>query len=200
MPSSADNLIREAIQAHRSGNNSEARNLLLQAVEVDENSEQAWLWLSAVVDTPEDQQTCLENVLTINPNNQKAQQGLRILREKMNAAPPPAPPKPSTSPLNALPELPDDDDPFANVSFTPSPDENPAFVAPSTDSGLNDDDDEDLPDVSSWGILETRSASANQPRNEPTSADYNDWISNLNIGSGDAQNSFGIDPEPAPGK
>jgi hypothetical protein len=97
-----------------------------------------------------------------------------------------------------LPDLPDDDDPFANVSFTPSPDENPVFVTPSASSGADEDED-DLPDVAAWGVLETSSISAQRPRNELTPSDYNDWIDNLNIGAGDAKSAFGAEPEPASG-
>lgn len=58
------------------GNKELARDLLLKVVEVDENIEEAWLWLSGAVDDPEDQQTALENVLAINPDNPYARRGL----------------------------------------------------------------------------------------------------------------------------
>jgi hypothetical protein len=57
----------------------EARALLEKAIELDEMNEDAWLWLSAVVTTPEEQRTCLENVLVINPENKNARQGLQML-------------------------------------------------------------------------------------------------------------------------
>ncbi len=197
MASNVDNLIREGIQAHRNGDIAEARNLLMKAVEIDDHSEQAWLWLSAVVDSSEEQQTCLENVLVINPNNEKAQQGLRILRDKSVDIPPPEPAKEQS---NLLPEFPEaDEDPFANVSFTPAPDESPAFATPTTsfDDETDADEDDELPDVSSWGVLETSSASALRPPDEPGPAEYNDWIDNLNIGSGNASEAFGTAADPA---
>jgi hypothetical protein len=46
-------------------------------LEIDQYNEQAWLWLSAVVETPEEQRTCLDNVLTINPNSERAKTGHR---------------------------------------------------------------------------------------------------------------------------
>jgi hypothetical protein len=177
MSSNADSLVRDAISAYRAGKKDQARNLLLQAVGIDERHEQGWLWLSAVVDTPEDQITCLENVLTINPNNEKAKQGIQLLTAQ-TASKPAASPSPQSEP--------EDEDPFANVSFTSSP--QPA----SPPSAPSDDDEDELPDTSSWGTLETSSASAMRPKNELSPDDYNDWISGLNIGSNDAPEAFGL--------
>jgi len=77
--SNVDAMVRAGVDAYRAGNKAEARTLLERAIEVDSYSETAWLWLSAVVDTPEEQQTCLENVLVINPENTRARQGLKSL-------------------------------------------------------------------------------------------------------------------------
>lgn len=79
MSSNVDAMVRAGVNAYRAGNKAEARTLLERAIEVDSYSETAWLWLSAVVDTPEEQQTCLENVLVINPENDRARQGLKSL-------------------------------------------------------------------------------------------------------------------------
>lgn len=90
-----EGMIREAIRAYRAGNKPEARKLLEKATELDAYNEQAWMWLSAVVETPEDQRVCLENVLIINPNNDNAKRGLAML-SGASSAPPPAqasPPK-----------------------------------------------------------------------------------------------------------
>ena len=53
--------------------------LARKAVELDPYSEMAWLWLSAVVESKEEQQTCLQNVLVVNPENERARQGLESL-------------------------------------------------------------------------------------------------------------------------
>ena len=53
--------------------------MLLLAIELDDHDEQAWLWLSSVVESPADKRVCLENVLAINPDNRAAQKGLRWL-------------------------------------------------------------------------------------------------------------------------
>ncbi len=182
MASSADSMVRDAIKAYHAGSPEEARNLLFKAVEVDEANEQAWLWLSAVVEADADKQTCLENVLTINPNNEKAKQGLRILRDKASAA---AAPPPQSSPLLA------EDDPFANVSFTQPNTSTSEMAAASPFSADDDDEDEELPTGVAWGSIETSSASATPPRAEPGPDEYEDWISNLNIGGNEAQETFG---------
>lgn len=77
-----DDLLLRGIAAARAGRRSEARALLLQMVEQDERNEQAWLWLSGVMDDPEDVRTCLENVLELNPNNARARQGLEWLNAR----------------------------------------------------------------------------------------------------------------------
>ncbi|MBN1137598.1 MAG: hypothetical protein JXM73_13505 [Anaerolineae bacterium] len=72
-------LLRDGISAARAGQKERARELLLRVIEQNERSEPAWLWLSGIVDDPEEQRICLENVLAINPNNAAAQAGLRFL-------------------------------------------------------------------------------------------------------------------------
>src|SRR6185369_15363450 len=86
MPANVDGMVREGISAYRAGRKDEARALLLRAVEIDQFNEQAWLWLSAVVESVDEQRTCLENVLTINPGNDRAKQGMQMLTQK--SAPP----------------------------------------------------------------------------------------------------------------
>ena len=68
----------------RAGQRAEAYNLLLDVVELDQHNEQAWLWLSAVTDNLEDQRICLENVLTINPDNSVARERLAVLASDGN--------------------------------------------------------------------------------------------------------------------
>lgn len=91
-------LLYEGALAVSQGRRAEAQILLMQALELDEHNEQAWLWLSGAVEQPADQEIALENVLALNPNNAAAQEGLRVLRSQIsiaNATPaewqPPAP-------------------------------------------------------------------------------------------------------------
>jgi hypothetical protein len=68
---------------------------------MDDQNETAWLWLSACVDSVEEQRICLENVLLLNPNNAKARRGLDALSGQSGStsqsasqpsSPPPTPP------------------------------------------------------------------------------------------------------------
>ncbi len=98
-------------QALKEGRRDEARTLLMQVLERDEQNEQAWLWLSGAVDDPADQQIALENVLAINPANHAAQEGLRWLQRQ--TAGPVSPPAPTGAASNAEwtppPPMTDDD-------------------------------------------------------------------------------------------
>jgi hypothetical protein len=99
--------LRRGIAAAKAGDIDRACELLLQVVEVDEYNEQAWLWLSSVVESDADREVCLDNVLAINPDNKLAKMGLVHLHEKMAQRPvpierepqPPPAPEPSPSPV-----------------------------------------------------------------------------------------------------
>jgi tetratricopeptide (TPR) repeat protein len=76
----ADSLLRDGIAAAKAGERERARELLMQVVELDEGQASAWLWLSGVVDGLEDREVCLENVLTLDPDNAAARKGLDWVR------------------------------------------------------------------------------------------------------------------------
>jgi len=78
MPDTSD-LLQQGIAYAKAGHREETRDILLQVVELDEQNESAWLWLSGVVDSDDDKAVALENVLALNPNNEWARRGLRIL-------------------------------------------------------------------------------------------------------------------------
>jgi hypothetical protein len=71
----------DAINAIRLGHKDEGRQLLEELLEAEENNEQIWFWLSTVVDTDDDREICLENVLALNPNHLTAKQALDAVRE-----------------------------------------------------------------------------------------------------------------------
>jgi hypothetical protein len=73
-------VLEDAIDAIRAGDREEGRQILEEILETDESNEDVWLWLSSVVDTDEDREICLENVLALNPDNVVAQKGLEALR------------------------------------------------------------------------------------------------------------------------
>ncbi len=77
--SESDLLYRQGVAALRDGDTVTARAKLMQAVRLDRTHEQAWMWLSAVVETDEEKITCLQNALTLNPGNDAARRGLEKL-------------------------------------------------------------------------------------------------------------------------
>ena len=79
-------LLRQGIAAAKTGQKETARNLLTRVVEQDEHNLTAWLWLADAVDSLDDKQVCLENVLTLDPENQAARKGLDWVREQRAAA------------------------------------------------------------------------------------------------------------------
>jgi tetratricopeptide (TPR) repeat protein len=108
-----DRTLRQGIAAARAGHKARARELLFQVIARDEEIEAAWLWLSGVVDDPQERQVCLENVLALDPANVAARAGLRWLAEQglipsADQAPTPAPrdpqaPTPLPTPVPAEP-------------------------------------------------------------------------------------------------
>jgi tetratricopeptide (TPR) repeat protein len=75
-----DDTLREGIAAARAGQRERARDLLMQIVEKNEENVLAWLWLSGVVDSLDDREICLENVLALDPSNDAARKGLAWVR------------------------------------------------------------------------------------------------------------------------
>ncbi len=174
MPANVDGMVREGISALRSGRKEEARTLLLRAVENDQYHEEAWLWLSAVVDTPEEQRTCLENVLAINPNNEKAKQGLSVLNQKLGSA------KSGSSAS---------EDPFATVNFSSNTPPPAKAVPPKKIT-------DEFPTSIEWeaDAPPTSSSSSSRRVKEPSPDDLDNWVSNLNLGtSKGASNIFSPD-------
>jgi len=79
---SSTEALQKAILAVRAGRKVEARDLLIMVVENDPRNEMAWMWLSGLVDSLEDQIIACENVLTINPANEKVRVYLMELQKK----------------------------------------------------------------------------------------------------------------------
>ncbi|MBN1201213.1 MAG: hypothetical protein JXJ20_05090 [Anaerolineae bacterium] len=75
----AKQLLQQGIAAARSGRPDVARELLQQAVRFDPQNETTWLWLSSVARDDKERTFCLRQLLSINPNNEYAQKGLRAL-------------------------------------------------------------------------------------------------------------------------
>lgn len=78
--------MQEALQAEVAGDRLRARELLLQVVAADETNVAAWWELGQVVEAPEDQEICLENVLALEPDHAAARQALADIRRVREAA------------------------------------------------------------------------------------------------------------------
>lgn len=74
IPESTDfqKLMHKGISAAKNGDRAEARNFLTQATELDSLSEEAWMWLASISEYPEELVAFLNNVLTVNPGNERA--------------------------------------------------------------------------------------------------------------------------------
>lgn len=71
--------------AAKAGRLEEARFRLLDVVEQDQTNETAWYWLYQAFERKDDQRTCLENLIILNPDNLWAKQELLNLLEAMPA-------------------------------------------------------------------------------------------------------------------
>ena len=65
-------LLAEGIKAAQAGSRAKARAALLRVVELEPQSESAWLWLASISEYPEELLVFLHKVLAINPENQRA--------------------------------------------------------------------------------------------------------------------------------
>ena len=72
-----DLMLKEGITAAKAGNKALAYPLLLEATKRDPESELAWLWLAGVSKSPQEAQEYLRKALVINPDNKRAQAGLK---------------------------------------------------------------------------------------------------------------------------
>jgi hypothetical protein len=72
----SQNLLRMGIQAAQSGNKATARQILTQVTDQDPRNELAWIWRASVAETNDERRTCLQQVLEINPRNERAKQAL----------------------------------------------------------------------------------------------------------------------------
>ena len=75
----SEDLLRQALQAARSGRELTARDLFQDVVRIDPDNELAWIWLSGLLDPLEDRITACERVLSINPGNQQ----IRVYKDRL---------------------------------------------------------------------------------------------------------------------
>ncbi len=86
LPKDPGDAARDGIMAARIGNRDQALVLLLQAVEQEPRSEEAWLWLARLVETEAQRIECLRRVLDIDPDNHAAQADLARLTNPNSAS------------------------------------------------------------------------------------------------------------------
>jgi tetratricopeptide (TPR) repeat protein len=96
----AARLFERGVAAARGGQRRIAASLLSRAVQFDPRHEQAWLWLSGVIDDPNEIAFCLRSVLNINPGNDRARQGLVWLEQRALVS------DPSAAPAMAISQVP----------------------------------------------------------------------------------------------
>jgi tetratricopeptide (TPR) repeat protein len=111
-----EELYVSGIASAKAGNYRLAQAFFKKVVRTDPRHEGAWLWLSEVLEDPDDIAYCLETVLAINPNNEKARVGLDVVRDHRDKSG--IPPKPKE--WSPLAELRDMDLPTI-LAQTPSP-------------------------------------------------------------------------------
>ena len=114
--------LTEGIAKAKAGERELARELLLRVVERDEHNAQAWLWISGVVESQEDQRVALENVLAIEPENVMARAGLDWL-DQHSPAPARSTAAPETQPIGGKAS----DVPTVSDTAPGSPDVEPAL-------------------------------------------------------------------------
>lgn len=209
----ADVMFTQAVRAYKSGQKDEARGILMEIVAEYEHHEQAWLLLSGLVETLDEQQICLENVVAINPGNDKALKGLDVINRKIAARdgqPPHSPPTPPVAPTGA--EFTPADDPFANAPWaSPPPPQQPNFGTPGQANDIFDSwapfnadappaDPFGSPSSSvDWSSSDSQAAYGSGKQVElPSNQEYDDWVQGLNLGGGAAAAPNNPFPDEAP--
>lgn len=97
----ADQALAAGIQAAQAGNKKLAHRILTKVTELDPTREEAWLWLASVSESSEESLACFQTVLALNPQNQRARQGLQWLRRRQQQ-----PGAEETKAVEPKPELP----------------------------------------------------------------------------------------------
>ena len=78
--------LEQAIAAIKAGDKNTGGQLLNQVLQTDPQNETAWLWMTTVVGSDEERRKILEHVLSINPDNEIAQNSLAKLKPPASPA------------------------------------------------------------------------------------------------------------------
>ncbi len=123
--------LHQAVELAQAGQRDQARQLLLQFLQNEPNHEVAWLWLASVAGDQVEYQRALNEVLRINPTNQRAQNLLAEFHQQQQlqqAAPPPIP----TPPPQYYAQPPSSEAPISSPppSFASAPPPQGAYMQP----------------------------------------------------------------------
>jgi LysM repeat protein len=77
-------LLVQGFKAAKEGKREEAYNLFCNVVNLDSNNEHGWLYRAATTDDLSEGYVCLQRVLSINPNNAKAQRGIERIKARLD--------------------------------------------------------------------------------------------------------------------
>jgi tetratricopeptide (TPR) repeat protein len=79
----AETFIRWGKEAAQSGNKRRAYSYFSQALRLNPDDEEAWLWRGAMAPTAEESLECMRKALSLNPNSRRAWQGLEWAAERL---------------------------------------------------------------------------------------------------------------------
>lgn len=80
-PANKIDRLLDAIELVKADRREDAQSILRELIHEDSDFEDAWLWMSLVVENLDQSILCLDNVLRINPNNVNAATALYRLRK-----------------------------------------------------------------------------------------------------------------------
>ena len=132
-----EEFLQLGIEAVKEGRLDEGRRYLAQSIKLNPSNEQAWIWMSGVVEDSQHRIDCLTRVLQINPENAMAIKGLTALGAYTPPeAPSPPPEDPVLPPVQEEPveepveEFVEEDELEPAVIVTPVPAAAPSFERP----------------------------------------------------------------------
>jgi hypothetical protein len=84
-------LLQEGVTAYKAGKLDEARKIFIALVKQEPGNERAWKWLYQVSNNDRERNHCLQQILSINPENEKAKQMLHQIGNRQPKSDKPAP-------------------------------------------------------------------------------------------------------------
>ena len=91
-------LLKQGVLAAKKGDKTAARLAFERVLDLDQDNEDAWLWLAVLAEDPDEKRIFLGNVIVANPENARARKMLQALDAAAAAAPKPEPPQQTPAP------------------------------------------------------------------------------------------------------